>query len=84
MPADPQLARLVADVDRAAAALRTYVAGEAIEPDDELLSLREAATRFRRSGDTVRRWARDEALGEKIKGRWFLRRSLVQQYKSGV
>ena len=81
MPADPTLARLVADVDRATAALRAYVTGEPIEPEDDLVSLRDAEREFNRSADTCRRWARDEALGELIDGRWFLRRSLVERHK---
>lgn len=86
MTPDPVLQRLVDEAAVAAAAaasaldaLRAYTASE--RPADDLVALRDAETEFGRSNDTLRRWAVEERLGEFVDGKWFLRRSLVLQFK---
>ena len=78
MQHDPAiLARLAEDAARATARLQAYIAGE--EPADELIPLNKAAEQFCRSVDSMRRWAKEEGFGIKIKGVWFLRRSMLRE-----
>ena len=81
MPADPVLARLVEDAARATAALQAYITGAPADAASDLVPLRDAQAEFSRSEDTVRRWARDEGLGEIVNGKWHLRRSAVLRHK---
>ena len=79
---DPTLCRLVAEVDRATAALRAYVERPAAEPESDLVALRDAEVEFGRSNKQLRRWVKEEGLGVEVDGKLFLKRSLVLQYKS--
>lgn len=61
--------------------LHEMALGETLPPVGDLVPLRVAAVEFRKSVDTVRRWAVDEGLGEKIDGQWYLNRSLALRHK---
>ena len=73
---DPILIRLVGEAAQAAARVQAYLVSHE-PPDDELIPLNRAAELFRRSIDTMRRWAKVEGFGVKIDGVWFLRRSML-------
>ena len=76
MTDDPILVRLVDEAAQAAARVQAYLASRE-PPDDELIPLNKASELFRRSVDTMRRWAKVEGFGVKIDGVWFLRRSML-------
>ncbi|RYC29181.1 hypothetical protein D3273_25285 [Lichenibacterium minor] len=87
---DPILARLaaraasaMATAAAATAAVQAYLETGVVEQEDDLVSLKDAETEYRRSNDTLRRWATEEELGVKVAGKWFLSRSLVRRFKSG-
>ena len=84
-PDDPILLRLLDEHERTAAALRTYICrATPAEPEDDLLTLKQAAFVFGKSEDTIRRWAVDEGLGVQPGGRntlWLVSREAVMRVK---
>ena len=80
MQPDPTLIRLAEEAARAARALQDYIAGAHVEPEDDLVSLKDAEVEFRISNDTARRWAKLKGLGIERDGRLYLRRSLVRHH----
>ena len=78
---DPTLIRLAEEAARAALALQDYIAGAHAEPEDDFVTLREAEAGYGRSNIQVRRWAKDEGLGEFRNGQWYLSKERVLRHK---